>query len=603
MRKKGIPFFVTSCIAASLVLTMVAHAEPNVSGGVFTYECVDAPIAGEEGIVLTDAIPGHIENAGNSDAETEEIDLFGTNYGYPNTHVNTGNQREDIVAVARTQIGYREDSNNDTKYGEWYGLNYNSWCAMFVSWCARQANIPTSILKNSAGAGHSAAYFNIPYQDGASFTPQRGDLFFTKSWSHVGLVDSVDGNTIITVEGNYDNQVISLRRNKNELYFGTPAYTNNQASFDATPSISGHSIPNDYQREGVAFNVRGIVSCAAPMSAVHVYVLDGGGAAVTGRSVYPNTTSYDIKNVDYDVKFSKLPATRIYEYKITAIVNGKEYLLFSKWFWVVNSSTRPFDPWINQSGDGNYRTITWGASYAAGYHIDVRKNGELVRSEDLGNVTSMSDTFSPGSTVVYITAYNGAGGSDTVSTEISIPYPTSAPKPTASPTPKPTAATANPKATPTTKPAAKPSAASSTGNTSAPMYRLYNAGNREHFYTASSHEKDVLVSKGWKYEGVGWYAPANSKTPVYRLYNPILRDHHYTTSANEKNVLSSKYGWKYEGIGWYSDDAKSVPLYRRYCPFLISGAHHYTTGLNEAKHLVSVGWKDEGVAWYGVKTN
>ncbi|MCR4653958.1 MAG: hypothetical protein K5744_09770 [Eubacterium sp.] len=33
----------------------------------------------------------------------------------------------------------------------------------------------------------------------------------------------------------------------------------------------------------------------------------------------------------------------------------------------------------------------------------------------------------------------------------------------------------------------------------------------------------------------------------------------------------------------------------------LSGSHHYTTGLTEAKHLVAVGWKDEGIAWYGVK--
>ena len=169
-------------------------------------------------------------------------------------------------------------------------------------------------------------------------------------------------------------------------------------------------------------------------------------------------------------------------------------------------------------------------------------------------------------------------------------------KPTSSPTPKPTS-TVKPTATATPAPTAAPAK-----ENSVTMYRLYNALNKEHFYTASTHEKDVLVTRGWKYEGVGWYAPEKSNTPVYRLYNPFVRDHHYTTDANEKNVLSSKYGWIYEGIGWYSDDSKGVPLYRRYCPILKSGSHHYTTALNEAKHLVSVGWKDEGIAWYGLKT-
>ena len=65
------------------------------------------------------------------------------------------------------------------------------------------------------------------------------------------------------------------------------------------------------------------------------------------------------------------------------------------------------------------------------------------------------------------------------------------------------------------------------------MHRLYNPFTMEHFYTASSHERDVLVGRGWKYEGIGWYAPEKSNTPVYRLYNPFVNDHHYTMSSNE----------------------------------------------------------------------
>nr|WP_162156470.1 SpaA isopeptide-forming pilin-related protein [[Eubacterium] cellulosolvens] len=132
------------------------------------------------------------------------------------------------------------------------------------------------------------------------------------------------------------------------------------------------------------------------------------------------------------------------------------------------------------------------------------------------------------------------------------------------------------------------------------MYRLYHPHTKEHFYTSSKYEKDILMGRGWKYEGVAWYAPTISFTPVYRLYNPTLKDHHYTTDEHERDVLSSKYGWIYEGIGWYSDDNKTVPLYRRYCPFLKSGSHHYTSGCEEASHLLTVGWKDEGIAWYGL---
>ena len=60
--------------------------------------------------------------------------------GYPNTHVNTGNQVKDIIGVAMTQVGYTESYG--TKYGAWLGNANMAWCAAFISWCASKAGIP-----------------------------------------------------------------------------------------------------------------------------------------------------------------------------------------------------------------------------------------------------------------------------------------------------------------------------------------------------------------------------------------------------------------------------------------------------------------------------
>ena len=135
----------------------------------------------------------------------------------------------------------------------------------------------------------------------------------------------------------------------------------------------------------------------------------------------------------------------------------------------------------------------------------------------------------------------------------------------------------------------------------AAMHRLYNPYTGEHFYTADTAERDHLTGLGWRYEGVGWKAPAKSSTPVYRLYNGHVRggDHHYTTSASERDHLVS-VGWTYEGVGWYSDDAKGVPLYRQYNPYARTGTHNYTASASENDHLLAVGWRGEGVGWYGV---
>lgn len=150
---------------------------------------------------------------------------------YPNTYANTGNYRKDIIGVAATQLGYREGSNNDTKYGDWYGLPNNPWCAMFVSWCANQAGIPTTILKKSSVASPGSSYFDIDYYGASEYTPVPGDLFFTKSFSHVGLVYSVDGNYFYSLEGNSNGSgsnegdgVVSIRRSISNYYYGVPEY-------------------------------------------------------------------------------------------------------------------------------------------------------------------------------------------------------------------------------------------------------------------------------------------------------------------------------------------------------------------------------------------
>ena len=161
---------------------------------------------------------------------------FVSNAAYENTWVNTGNQRLDIIEVAKTQDG----NTNGSKYGS------GNWCAHFVSWCARQAGIPESVLKSSSRAGHAPSFFDIRYYGGGNqnaawsdtdqtfgkwggnnYTPDSGDLFFTTTWSHVGLVASVDrtNRKFTTIEGNSGGgKVTSHTYNIADYYFGVPDY-------------------------------------------------------------------------------------------------------------------------------------------------------------------------------------------------------------------------------------------------------------------------------------------------------------------------------------------------------------------------------------------
>lgn len=131
-----------------------------------------------------------------------------------------------------------------------------------------------------------------------------------------------------------------------------------------------------------------------------------------------------------------------------------------------------------------------------------------------------------------------------------------------------------------------------------PMWRMYNFYSGEHFYTASTTERDNLRKAGWTCESVGWIAPTSGQS-VYRLYNSYVPggDHHYTLSAAERDSLVEA-GWTYEGVGWYSGG--SVDLLRQYNPYAVTGSHNYTTSRQENDSLVNAGWRAEGYAWSGV---
>ena len=170
----------------------------------------------------------------------------------------TGNQRTDLVNVARSQLGYHEGDNtsqlhgessgsrNYTEYGYWYGTqvqgnsggSYYAWCAYFISWCARQAGIPTSIISNAsyACAGSDNGDFkNLDYYARGSYTPKVGDLVFfcwegnSSCWDHVEIVIGVSSSEVTTLGGNTSNNNVKSRKwslsNSNIRGYGVPKYT------------------------------------------------------------------------------------------------------------------------------------------------------------------------------------------------------------------------------------------------------------------------------------------------------------------------------------------------------------------------------------------
>lgn len=167
---------------------------------------------------------------------------------YENTYKNTGDQRADIIGVALTQVGYIEESGGVTKYGQWFGRPTADWCGIFISWCAEQAGVPSSVLRRNGLASPSGFGFSS-YYNHTQYTPKPGDLFFTKSFSHAGIVYYVDGDSFYTLEGNTwhngsPHGVMTKKRALDEHYYVSPNY-NGSGSGGSLPTSCSHSWKDD----------------------------------------------------------------------------------------------------------------------------------------------------------------------------------------------------------------------------------------------------------------------------------------------------------------------------------------------------------------------
>ena len=168
------------------------------------------------------------------------------NAAYENTYKNTGDQRADLIGVALTQVGYREGSgnNNQNKYSEYFGYGARAWCGDFVSWCARQADIPKSVIKTYGSTKPSGFGITTVYDGADGYVPRPGDLFFKKSGSHVGIVYYVSGKYFYTLEGNTwsgsprRDGVYSRKRLISDFNFGVPNYTSDSGSTSCSHSYS-----------------------------------------------------------------------------------------------------------------------------------------------------------------------------------------------------------------------------------------------------------------------------------------------------------------------------------------------------------------------------
>ena len=116
-----------------------------------------------------------------------------------------------LVTIAKSQLGHE----GGEKFWSWWGFTERQeWCACFVSWCADQAGlIQKEAVPKFSVCTDGVAWFQAKgkWQSGGS-VPTPGTIIFF-DWDHdgasdhVGIVESCDGTTVHTIEGNSGDAV------------------------------------------------------------------------------------------------------------------------------------------------------------------------------------------------------------------------------------------------------------------------------------------------------------------------------------------------------------------------------------------------------------
>lgn len=116
-----------------------------------------------------------------------------------------------VLALAASNIGYKESppGSNSSRFGQWYGMDRQPWCATFVSWVFYHAGLP---LPATTPKGFAYCPYGVKwFKDKGQFfkKPKVGDVVFFDFGrkdgvsDHVGIVEKVNSDgTVTTIEGN-----------------------------------------------------------------------------------------------------------------------------------------------------------------------------------------------------------------------------------------------------------------------------------------------------------------------------------------------------------------------------------------------------------------
>ncbi|QIH37208.1 CHAP domain-containing protein [Sphingobacterium sp. DR205] len=129
--------------------------------------------------------------------------------------------------IARHEMAVKEATGNNDgprveEYLAYTGLGKgHAWCAAFVSWSYGKAGLPAP--RNAWSPALFPLVRRYTKEQILGGVVRQADLFAIYNQKlgridHVGIVQKMEGNWILTVEGNVNNGVLSKRRSLATIY-------------------------------------------------------------------------------------------------------------------------------------------------------------------------------------------------------------------------------------------------------------------------------------------------------------------------------------------------------------------------------------------------
>lgn len=240
---------------------------------------------------------------------------------HENDHKNTADLKEDILAIAATQIGYSSAS-EASKYNDAVSGTFENRSAAFLAWCANEASAPEEVIPRSADVTKLYDFYkgNASVYSPDEHFPSSGDIIFLSKNENIylcGIVISADNEYITAIVCDEDDTV------KKKMYSITLDKIYAYASPDYT--LEAEHKPGKHMTTASALNFRpepttsSSVICTIPLGTIVTITSITGE---WGKIKYNNTEGwinlqyvvpYDDSHIDtseYNVKWNVIDISK-----------------------------------------------------------------------------------------------------------------------------------------------------------------------------------------------------------------------------------------------------------------------------------------------------